>query len=164
MFLKFEIFLIVYNSFTFCFRYVLQLGLSVISLTTHHWILVWLLIWSNMVPFTYAVSSQQSFPNILFSTFSNTIQSSFGPNVTLATVLAILFTLVENPDLLNLHFCQKNPQYSGENKIQVSGWMIALVNTPANQLGNKRTETLFSRNLKTQIEREKSNFWLKSLI
>ena len=97
-----------------------------------------------MVLSTYAVSSQQHFPNILFSSFSDTIQSSFGPNVTLATVLTILFTLIENPDLLNLHFRQKNPQYSGENRVQVSGWMIALVNTLATQLGTKRTDTLFS--------------------
>src|SRR6266508_6989687 len=99
-----------------------------------------------MVLSTYAVSSQQHFPNILFSSFSDTIQSSFGPNVTLATVLTILFTLIENPDLLNLHFHQKNPQYSGENRVQVSGWIIALVNALAAQLGNKRTDTLFSGN------------------
>jgi len=117
-----------------------------ISLVTHHWILAWLLIWSYLVSFTYAASPQHPFPNIPFSTFSNTIQSNFGPNISLATVLAILFTLIENPDLLNLHFRQQNPKYSGENKIQVSGWIIALVNSLATQLGNKRTETLFSGN------------------
>jgi hypothetical protein len=52
--------------------------------------------------------------------------------------------LVENPDLLNLHFCQQNPQYFGENKIQVSGWIIALVTSLVTQIGDKRTETLFS--------------------
>ena len=144
MFLNFVNFLIVYNSLTLFFRSVLLLTLSAISLVTHHWILVWLLIWSNMVSFTYA-ASQHAFPNILFSAFSDTIQSNFGPTITLTTVLAILFTLVENPDLLNLHFRQQNPQYSGENSIQVSGWMIALVNALATQLGNKRTETLFSK-------------------
>jgi len=52
--------------------------------------------------------------------------------------------LVENPDLLNLHFHQQNPQCSGENKIQVSGWIIALVNSLMTQIGDKRAETLFS--------------------
>jgi hypothetical protein len=99
-----------------------------------------------MVSFTYGASPQHPFPNILFSTFSDTIQSNFGPNVSLATVLAILFTLIENPDLLNLHFRQKNPQYSGENRSQHSGWIIALVNALATQLGTKRTDTLFSGN------------------
>jgi len=47
---------------------------------------------------------------------------------------------------LNLHFHQKNPQYSGENRSQHSGWIIALGNALAAQLGNKRTDTLFSGN------------------
>jgi len=57
----------------------------------------------------------------IFYSAADTIQSSFGLNVTLATVLTILFTLIENPDLLNLHFRQKHLQYSGENRVQVSG-------------------------------------------
>ena len=133
-----------YNSFKFFSRSVLLFALSAISLISHHWILIWLLIWSYLVSFTYATSPQQSFPNIPFSVFSNTIQSNFGTDVSLTTVLTILFTLVENPDLLNLHFCQQNPQFSGENKVQVSGWIIALVSSLAMQIGDKRTETLFS--------------------
>ena len=151
-----------YNSFTF-FRSVFLLALSPILLMTHHWILVWLLIWSNMVSFTYAVPSQHPFPNILFSTFSDTIQSNFGQNVTLATVLAILFILVENLDLLNLHFRQQNPQYSGENRVQVSGWMIALVNALVIQLGNRRTETLFSENELENSEKGKPKFLAEKL-
>jgi len=114
------------------------------SLVSHHWIFVWLLIWSYLVSFTYAASPEHSFPNIPFRLFSDTVQSNFGTDVSLATVLAILFTLVENPDLLNLHFRQQNPQYSGENKIQVSGWIIALISSLITQIGDKRTETLFS--------------------
>ena len=106
--------------------------------------LVWLLIWSHLVSFTYAAPPQSSFPNIPFSIFSDLVQSNFGPDISLATVLAILFTLVENPDLLNLHFRQQNPQYSGENKIQVSGWIIALISSLVTKIGDERTETLFS--------------------
>jgi hypothetical protein len=112
----------VYNSSKFFFRSVLPL--SAISLVSNHWILIWLLMWSHLVSFTYAASPQHSFPNIPFSLFSNIVQSSFGTDVSLATVLTILFTLVENPDLLNLHFRQQNPKYSGENKTEVSGWII----------------------------------------
>jgi hypothetical protein len=97
-----------------------------------------------VVSFTYSASPQHPFPNIPFSLFSDTVQSHFGTDVSLATVLAILFTLVENPDLLNLHFRQKNPQCSGENKTQVSGWIIALVNSLMTKIGDKRAETLFS--------------------
>ena len=102
--------------------------------------------WSNLVSFTYAASPKHSFPNIPFATFSDTIQSIFGPNISLATVLAILFTLIENPDLLNLHLRQQQCKYNIENKVQISGWIIALVNALTNQLGSKRTETLFSGN------------------
>ena len=67
-------------------------------------------------------------------------------NQYLATVLTILFTLIENPDLLNLHLRQQQHKYNIENKVQISGWIIALVNALTNQLGSKRTETLFSEN------------------
>ena len=127
----------------FFFRSVLLFLLS-IKFLVHHWILVWLLIWSNLISLTYATSPQRSFPNIPFSTFSDSIQSIFGPNISLATVLAIFFTLIENPDLLNLHFRQQQSKCIGENKVQISGWIIALVNALANQLGAKRTNTLFS--------------------
>ena len=133
-----------YNSSIFFFRSVLPFAFSAISLISHHWILVWLLIWSHLVSFTYAAPPQSSFPNIPFSIFSDLVQSNFGPDISLATVLAILFTLVENPDLLNLHFRQQNPQYSGENKIQVSGWIIALISSLVTKIGDERTETLFS--------------------
>jgi hypothetical protein len=103
------------------------------------------LIWSNLVSFTYAASPvQRSFPNIPFSTFSDTIQLIFGSNMSLATVLTVTFTLFENPDLLNLHFHQQQRICHDENKVQISGWITALGNALVNQLGNKRTQTLFS--------------------
>ena len=133
-----------YNSFPLFFRSVFWFLSSMKSLVCHHWILVWLLIWSNLISFTYAATPLRPFPNIPFSSFSNTIESTFASNISLATVLAILFTLIENPDLLNLHFRQQKRLYAGENKVQISGWMIALVNALTSQLGSKRTETLFS--------------------
>ena len=153
---------VVYNSFSFVFR---STFLFLLSLVSHHWILVWLLIWSNMIFPTYAASPQRSFPNIPFSTFTNSIQSIFGPNISLATVLAILFTLVENPDLLNLHFRQQQRKFNVKNKVHVSGWMIALVNALVNQLGNKRTETLFSGNelAREPNEKEKVNILAEKL-
>jgi len=93
---------------------------------------------------TYATPAQHSFPNISFEIFSNAIQSTFGPNITLATVLVVLFTLIENPDLLNLHFRQQHPEFSGENQITTSGWIIALVNSLTAKLGDKKANTLLS--------------------
>jgi hypothetical protein len=156
---KFLIFFaVLYNSSIFFSRSVLQFVLSAISLVSHHWIFVWLLIWSYLVSFTYAASPQHSFPNIPFHLFSDSVQSKFGTDVSLATVLAILFTLVENPDLLNLHFRQQNPKYSGENKIQVSGWIIALVSSLVTRIGDKRTQTLFSeRELATELDKKRKS-------
>ena len=119
--------------------------LSALLLVLHSWILVWFLIRFNLVSYTYAAPSQQAFPNISFNTFSAAITSSFGSNISIATVLAILFTLTENADLLNLHFHQQHPEFSGENRVQVSGWITALVNALMAKLGTKRTETLFSQ-------------------
>ena len=64
--------------------------------------------------------------------------------MSLATVLTVTFTLFENPDLLNLHFRQQQCICHDENKVQISGWITALGNALVNQLGNKRTQTLFS--------------------
>jgi CxC5 like cysteine cluster associated with KDZ transposases len=145
----------VYNSFKFFFRSVLLFALSAISLVSRHWIFFWILILSHLVSFTYAASPQHPFPNIPFRLFSDTVQSNFGTDVSLATVLTILFTLVENPDLLNLHFRQQNPKYSGENKVQVSGWIIALVSSLLTQIGDIREETLFSeRELATELDKK----------
>ena len=141
-----------YNSSTFFFRPAFLFLSSVISLVFQYWILVWLLIWSNLVLCASATSPvQQPFPNIPFSTFSDTIQTIFGSNISLATVLAVSFTLFENPDLLNLHFRQQQRIYGDENKSQISGWIIALINALVDKLGNKRTETLFSE---TELARE----------
>jgi hypothetical protein len=97
-----------YNSATFFFRATFLFLSSAISLVSQHWILVWLLIWLNLVSLTSATPLvQRPFPNIPFSTFSDTIQTMFGSNISLATVLAVTFTLFENPDLLNLHFRQQ---------------------------------------------------------
>ena len=91
--------------------------------------LIWLFLWLYMALPVSAVPSQSQFPDILFTDFSRAVTSTFGSGVTLATVLAILFSLTDNPDLLNLHFRQQHPTEIGENKIQKSGWIIALVNS-----------------------------------
>jgi len=136
-----------YNSSAFLFRYAFLFLSSTISLVSQHWILVWFLIWLNLVSSTSASSPmQQSFPNVPFSTFSDTIQLIFGSNISLATVLAVSFTSFENTDLLNLHFRQQQRICGNENKVQISGWIIALSNALVKKLGNKRTDTLFSKN------------------
>lgn len=89
--------------------------------------LFWLCLMCSWLPTTWAIDPQlHSFPDPLFSTFSTFILDSFGANITLTTVLLILFSLVDNPDLLNLYARQSHPQYDGENMITTTGWMKAL--------------------------------------
>ena len=97
--------------------------------------LIWLFLWLYMALPVTAVPSQGPFPNILFTDFSRVATTTFGSGVILATVLAILFSLTENSDLLNLDFCQQHPTESRENKVRTSGWIIALVNALSDKLG-----------------------------
>jgi hypothetical protein len=84
------------------------------------------------------------FPDMLFTDFSQLIQDQFGADITLTTVLVILFSLTHNPELLNLHARQQNPNpmCSGELKQSVTGWMKAFVWSLQTRLG-ATTDDLF---------------------
>ncbi|KAF8873107.1 hypothetical protein CPB84DRAFT_1854167 [Gymnopilus junonius] len=83
-----------------------------------------------------------SFPDIHFSDFASVIQTTFGTKISLATVLMLLFSITDNPDVFNLHFRQQHPTEAGENKVVVSGWLIALTNAISTKLEDDRTSTL----------------------
>ena len=55
------------------------------------------------LPTVVASSGQQSFPNITLKVFNDFVSQHLSSRVSLATVLLVLFSLTENPDLLNLH-------------------------------------------------------------
>ena len=78
------------------------------------------------MPHVSAAPQTRVFPDVPFHIFSNFIEDTFSSKVSLATVLLVLFSLTENPELLSLHACQQNPKYKGENKTVASGWMQAL--------------------------------------
>jgi len=67
-----------------------------------------------------AGSGQTLFPNIKFHAFSDFINSNFSSQVSLATVLLVLFSMLENPELLNLHAHMKHPKHQRERKIHAS--------------------------------------------
>ncbi|PPQ74593.1 hypothetical protein CVT25_005120 [Psilocybe cyanescens] len=50
------------------------------------------------MPGVFAIPQSANFPDINFNVFSEFIQETFGSNISLATVLALLFTLTENPE------------------------------------------------------------------
>ena len=113
-----------------------HIGLATLSVLSQHWIVIWLLIWFQMVSLAHGAQTETLFPDISFSAFNQIIESTFGPNISLATVLTLLFTITENVDLLNLHFRQQHPEFQGENKTQTTGWLIALSRALINQLGS----------------------------
>jgi hypothetical protein len=83
-------------------------------------------IFTTFIPLVSAASQTQPFPNVSFKVFSTFVEQSFSSQVSLATVLLVLFSLTENPELLTLHARQQNPEYTGECKAVASGWMRAL--------------------------------------
>ena len=85
-----------------------------------------------------------AFPDLTFKVFSEFIFTNFSSRVSLATVLILLFTMTENPELLSLHARQQNPVYPEEMNVKVSDWMKALAKALKNQLEEK-TQTLFKR-------------------
>ena len=66
------------------------------------------------------------FPDIVFNKFSAFIQDNFSDDITHSTVLVFLFSLVENPDLLNLHGRQQHNKLQGDTGRQVTSWIKIL--------------------------------------
>ena len=94
-----------YNSFRlypFTFGYILWLIFASLSILKSR-IILWLLLWFYMASPAFAVSTSRPFVDISFSDFAGIIDKTFGHKVTLATVLTVLFTLTDNPDLIVAH-------------------------------------------------------------
>jgi hypothetical protein len=103
--------------------------------------IVQLLFWMTLIPPVYA--SQRDFPNISFQSFSLFISSTFHQDISLSTVIFLLFSLTENTDLLNLHSRQQQQIYPSEKIVIFTGWMHALVNAVINQLDEETVSHLF---------------------
>ncbi|KAH6873784.1 hypothetical protein BKA70DRAFT_1240949 [Coprinopsis sp. MPI-PUGE-AT-0042] len=63
-------------------------------------------IWLSLavLPLALGHPTTSPYPDIPFSTFSAFILSTFDPKISLASVMIILSSVLENPELLNLHF------------------------------------------------------------
>ena len=82
----------------------------------------WLLL--GLLPCVSAAPLEDPFPGILFVDFAKVITSNFGADITLATVLMLLFSVTNNTDLLNLHGQQRAVP---TNTQVVTSWMAAFV-------------------------------------
>jgi hypothetical protein len=106
-----------------CTVFSLAVGLSYVFTTFPQFIK--LVVIMAFMPFVSASPMTQPFPDISFKAFSGFVEQTFGSKISLATVLLLLFTMTENPELLNLHARQQHP-IEGENKTMASGWIRAL--------------------------------------
>lgn len=77
------------------------------------------------MPVVSAAPQTQPFPDLPFKNFSTSIEDTFGSKISLPTVLLILFSMIENPELLSLHACQQHPT-EDENKTLSSGGIQSL--------------------------------------
>ncbi|KAF8809167.1 hypothetical protein BYT27DRAFT_7285400, partial [Phlegmacium glaucopus] len=105
-----------------------------------------LMVFLFFCPGVHAAGPESAFPNISFEIFSTFIESTFGPKISLSTVLMLLFTLNENTDLLNLHARSQNPQFNYEQKCSSSTWMNALSHAIQQNTIEKKLKSLFKQN------------------
>ena len=90
-------------------------------------------------PVVGTISNKQTFPDITFKAFNEFVENTFSSKVTLATVLAVLFSLTESIDLLNLHSRQRNPVSRSAN-----GWIRALSRALIHQLDDQAATLFFT--------------------
>jgi len=102
---------------------------------------IWILFAFSYLPTAFAKDQpSSSFPNPTFKVFSDFILSTFNPDISLTTTLLILFSLVNNPELLNLYARQTHPVFDNENVTRASGWMKTLAHGLRERLDNDLDE------------------------
>ncbi|TFK31274.1 hypothetical protein BDQ12DRAFT_671995 [Crucibulum laeve] len=78
------------------------------------------------LPSASALPLEQSFPEISFQDFSKFVLDNFNSDISLSTVLLVLFTMTNNTALLNLSACAQHPVLKGETTSTTNGWIKAL--------------------------------------
>ena len=101
-----------------------------------------------------AMPTQDPFPDVTFKIFSEFVTQNFSSRVSLATVLLVLFSLTENPDLLNLHSQQKKSFVQGEKKQTISGWMKSFVRALEKRLGDKAKTLMRHKELPQNLDND----------
>jgi hypothetical protein len=94
------------------------------------------------------------FPTLTFKAFSDFIAQNFSSKIPLSTVLVILFSLTENPDLLSLHMRQQYAKTHGEKAIATSGWIRALARALIEDIGQNQRKPLKMKNINQNATQE----------
>src|ERR1700689_4386928 len=95
----------------------------------------------GLLPVVSAAPNDDPFSGITFKAFSEFVEQYFSSKISLTTVLIVLFTMTNNPDLLNLHARQQHPLLD-ERLQNISGWLKALACALDGKLGQD-TDRLF---------------------
>jgi hypothetical protein len=123
--------------------------------------LFWIAVMFSVLPTVTALPEESPFPDITFKIFSQFIQNNFSSKISLSTVLVILFTMTENPDLLNLHSRQQNPKSTKEKRVTVSAWMKHLAAAVDVKLCNENIKLLKKSDNVTERETRVNNIGAK---
>jgi hypothetical protein len=134
---------------------------NVLSNLNHLQLLLWIPIVFNILPTVAARPEESPFPDIPFQAFSQFIQNNFSSKISLSTALVILFTITDNPDLLNLHSRQQNPKYTGEKYVAVSSWMKCLAREFDNKLCKQHVKLLKKLDNVTETDTRLNNIGIK---
>jgi hypothetical protein len=113
-------------------------SLTLASNSCKFWMATWTIF--GLLPMVRASPMENEFPSLSFKMFNQFIEQNFSSKISLATVLVLLFTLTENPDLLNLHARQQNPKCEGETCTAASGWIKSLARVLRDTLGQDHTK------------------------
>jgi hypothetical protein len=94
------------------------------------------------------------FSTLTFKAFSDFIAQNFSSKIPLSTVLVILFSLTENPDLLSLHGRQQYTKAHGEKAIAASGWIRALAHALMENISQNQRKPLKMKNINQDATKE----------
>ncbi|KAF8998030.1 hypothetical protein BDQ17DRAFT_1391787 [Cyathus striatus] len=100
-------------------------------------------------------AKEQPFPNIPFDVFSEFILSNFGSNITLSATLLILFSIIDNVDLLKC-------KLKGEKNVDATAWIRLLARAIQEKIG-MNSDDLFEDDKITEYTTEKGRSILLSI-
>lgn len=126
-------------------------------MTVHNFLEMSIVVWTT--GFISAVSSSSStfkwtIPQISFQAFTDVINTIFNNNISLSTVLVILLTITENPEILSLHACQQLGIVHGEKSSQQTGWLCNMSCAFLGKLGTATFNSLFFQEQSNHSENE----------
>jgi hypothetical protein len=112
-----------------------------------------------LLPTVTAFPQEQDFPDISFKDFNLFILENFGSKVSLSTVLLVLLSLTNNPELLSLH-----AKHQLSSRLSISGWMNCLAYLLMDRLGETAQELLHkNESTKTMDQQDQARALAKKL-